>query len=275
MMKIDLDKVERLAPELVGLVKSSQLNLDKHELNEHTARVALMLDISGSMGHLFTTGKVNELIKRALPLALQFDDDGQIDVFCFNNNAYEVGEYGLSNYKECVRDIERQFGVNGGTSYNSALDLIKEHYAGSKLPVYVMFITDGDTDNKSKVEKSMISISKQPIFIQFIGLGTDYFPDADGPTEEAPAAKPSFLARLFGMGPDIDQQSSHKKKNRSLSSGFSFLAGLDEMGGRKVDNANFFALKHPTSVSDDRLYSLLLNEYPQWLKDARAASILK
>ncbi len=270
-MKIDLDKVERVAPELVGLVKSSQLNLDKHELNEHTARVALMLDISGSMGHLFTTGKVNELIKRALPLALQFDDDGQIDVFCFNNDAYEVGEYGLNNYKECVRDIEREFGVNGGTSYNSALDLIQEHYAGSKLPVYVMFITDGDTDSKSKVEKSMISISKQPIFIQFIALGVDYFPDEDDDAEEAPAAKPGFFSRLFG----ISEQPSRNPKNRSLSSGFSFLAGLDEMEGRKVDNANFFALKHPTSVSDDRLYSLLLNEYPQWLKDARAARILK
>jgi hypothetical protein len=274
-MKIDLDKVERLAPELVGLVKSSQLNLDKHELNEHTARVALMLDISGSMGHLFITGKVNELIKRALPLALQFDDDGQIDVFCFNNDAFEVGEYGLSNYKECVRDIEREFGVNGGTSYNSALDLIQEHYAGSKLPVYVMFVTDGDTDSKSKVEKSMISISRQPIFIQFIALGVDYFPNDDEVVEEAPAAKPGFFSRLFGIGQDNGQQSSRKPNNRSLSSGFSFLASLDEMKGRKVDNANFFALKHPTSVSDDRLYSLLLNEYPQWLKDARAARILK
>ena len=47
------------------------------------------------------------------------------------------------------------------------------------------------------------------------------------------------------------------------------------MDGREVDNVNFFAIKHPTSVSDERLYELLMNEYPQWLKAARAKGILR
>ena len=43
----------------------------------------------------FDSGKVDELVKRALPLGLQFDDDGQIDVFAFGSKAFDAGEYGL------------------------------------------------------------------------------------------------------------------------------------------------------------------------------------
>lgn len=257
-MALDLDKIEREAPELLSLAKTSKLNLDKYELSNHTARVALMLDISGSMDDLYRSNKVHELVKRALPLALQFDDDGQIDVFCFNSRAYEVGEYGLSNYKQCVPDIKREHGINGGTSYYAALNLIHKKYQGSALPVYVMFVTDGDTEDKHYVTDMMKKISKEPYFIQFIGLGATVFPDQDEPVKKA-----GFLSRLFGF-------SGLKNDN-----GFDYLMSLDEMEGRVVDNANFFAIKHPTAVSDDRLYELLMNEYPQWLEAARAAKILR
>lgn len=259
MARLDLNKIEREAPELLSLAKTSKLNLDKHELSDHTARVALMLDISGSMDDLYRQNKVVELVKRVMPLALQFDDDGQIDVFCFNHNAYEVGEYGLRNYKRCVTDIMHERGINGGTSYEAALKLIHKKYEGSDLPVYVMFVTDGDTSDKSDVTRMMKKISKEPYFIQFMGLGASIFPD-----QEKVEKKRGFFSRIFGL---FDENQG--------GSGFDYLMNLDEMSGRVVDNANFFAIKHPTAVSDERLYELLMNEYPQWLKAARAAKILR
>lgn len=259
MAKLDLDKIEREAPELLALAKTSKLNLDKHELSDHTARVALMLDISGSMDHLFRNNQVDELVKRALPLALQFDDDGQIDVFCFDTRAYEVGEYGLSNYKQCVSDIKEAHGIDGGTSYEAALKLIHKKYEGTQLPVYVMFVTDGDTNDKSDVTRMMKKISKEPYFIQFIGLGATVFPD-----RQKGQIKRGFFSRLFGLFGDDESEN-----------GFDYLMSLDDMEGRQVDNANFFAIKRPTAVSDDRLYELLMNEYPQWLNAARAANILR
>lgn len=268
-MAISLDKIEREAPELLSLVKTSKINLDKHQLTDHTARVALVLDISGSMEELYRSGKVDELVKRALPLGLQFDDDGQIDVFAFGSKAFDAGEYGLSNYKSCVKTIVKDYGLNHATYYEKALSMIEKKYKGTKLPVYVMFVTDGDTDEKAKVERVIRSLSKQPIFIQFIGLGTSIEPDQKG-GQASSGKKPGFLSRLFGAG-----SSSSSSGSRSFGGGFDFLSSLDDMDGREVDNVNFFAIKHPTSVSDERLYELLMNEYPQWLKAARAKGILR
>lgn len=251
-MAIDLNKVEREAPELLSLVKTSQINLDKRKLSNHRARVALMLDISGSMQGLYNSGKVHELVKRVLPLGLQFDDDGQIDVFAFGSNAQEIGEYGLSNYKECVPDILRKTRFSG-TRYDKALELLLSRYKGSTMPVYVMFVTDGETENKSESERLVRELSKEQIFLQFIGLGEDITPDTQ------PKKAKGFFGRLTA----------------SFTTSFEFLSKLDDLSGRAVDNANFFAIMDPTSVSDERLYELLMNEYPQWLEAAKAKGIVR
>ena len=59
------------------------------------------------------------------------------------------------------------------------------------------------------------------------------------------------------------------------NSRYSFLESLDEMEGRYIDNANFFAVNNINKISDDELYSKLLNEYPSWIKEAREKNILK
>lgn len=262
MTKVSLAKVEQKAPELVSLVKKSKVSLSKKGLNDHTARVALMLDISGSMMPLFQSGQVNELVKRALPLALQFDDDGQIDVFCFDELAYVVGEYGIEDYKQCVPDITNSYNIEGGTEYAPALRLLEQHYAGTELPVYVIFVTDGDTAHKERATRAIQEMSKLPLFIQFVGLGKDIFPNLK---DEEVAPRKGFLSKLFGGA----------STTRLRNTGFDYLEKIDNIDGRVVDNANFFALKHPTSVDDDRLYALLMNEYPEWLKAARHKKILK
>ncbi|WP_081415037.1 VWA domain-containing protein [Ectobacillus panaciterrae] len=40
------------------------------------------------------------------------------------------------------------------------------------------------------------------------------------------------------------------------------------MEGRVVDNANFFSVEDPSSISDDHLYDLLIEEYPKWVEAA-------
>lgn len=273
-MSIDLDKIEKVAPELINLVKSSSLNLDKQNLTGHTAKVALVLDISASMSHLYSTGKVHELVKRAMPLALQFDDDGQIDVFAFGVRSHDVGEYGLSNYTECVPDILNRHSLEGGTDYSAPLDMLEQFYEGTEHPVYVMFVTDGETTNKSRVTEKVIALSKKPIFFQFIGLGVNIFPEEEvAPVEPPVEQKKGLFSRLFG-GSSASASTARPDHSRRLGSGFDYLASLDEMDGRFVDNANFFAMKEPTTLEDDNLYELMLNEYPQWLKEARDKGII-
>lgn len=55
-----------------------------------------------------------------------------------------------------------------------------------------------------------------------------------------------------------------------------FLAGLDDLDGRKVDNADFFAAgDDPRSWQEDALYDALLEEYPRWLTEATALGIVR
>ncbi|MFI5533143.1 VWA domain-containing protein [Kitasatospora sp. NPDC051853] len=55
-----------------------------------------------------------------------------------------------------------------------------------------------------------------------------------------------------------------------------FLAGLDDLDGRKVDNADFFAVgDDPRSWQEDALYDALLEEYPRWLAEATAQGIVR
>jgi hypothetical protein len=287
MAAISLEKVEREAPELVELYKKTSLSLDKIQMRDHVARVCLVLDISASMSDLYDSGKIDELVKKVMALGLQFDDDGQVDCLAFGVNCYDVGSFGMTrgsdaqDYRNCVKTIRARHKLEGGTEYLKALNMLSQKYADSDQPVYVMFVTDGETQDASAVERKIKSMSNEPIFLSFIGLGADYLPElnaiaSDQQVSAAPPAKKGFFARLFGLD---DQPASRPapaaRSHRAASSGFGFLMGLDEMTGRTVDNAGFFAVKDPAKVDDDLLYSMLMNEYPSWIPEAKKAGILR
>ena len=55
---------------------------------------------------------------------------------------------------------------------------------------------------------------------------------------------------------------------------FKFLEKLDDLDGRHVDNADFFAVSDPATVSDDLLFEHLMGEYPGWLRQAPGKGLL-
>jgi hypothetical protein len=55
---------------------------------------------------------------------------------------------------------------------------------------------------------------------------------------------------------------------------FSTLKWLDDMDWRFLDNADFFAIKNINSISDDDLYAKLMTEFPDWVKQAKAAWLI-
>jgi len=57
-------------------------------------------------------------------------------------------------------------------------------------------------------------------------------------------------------------------------SDFPFLSKLDELSGREIDNAGFFAVQDPKALSDKAFYAKVMVEFPQWLPAARRAGIL-
>ena len=56
---------------------------------------------------------------------------------------------------------------------------------------------------------------------------------------------------------------------------YGLLRTLDEMSDRVVDNAGFFALDDIDQVDDAQLYARLLGEFPDWLRAAGRAGILR
>jgi hypothetical protein len=56
---------------------------------------------------------------------------------------------------------------------------------------------------------------------------------------------------------------------------FGVLNNLDEMSGRVVDNVGFFPVTDIDRIDDAELYRRLLSEFPDWLRAARGAGILR
>jgi hypothetical protein len=208
----------------------SSLCLKKGISETTKSRVAVVLDYSYSMSALYSTGFVQKLLERMMPLGIRFDDNSAIDVFLFHDKAYELGEVTLENFTGYVnRDVTKKYSM-GGTCYSPVVNMINKKYTEEKGDVaYVIFITDGDCSDKENSEKAIKNASENGIFWQFVGIGR---------------------------------------------ANFGFLEKLDDMPGRKIDNANFFQVKDLDKMSDENLYEKMMDEYPQYLIEAKQKGII-
>lgn len=250
----------------LDLSKGVVLNLTKTmNFEGQKAQVMFCIDYSGSMVRLYSSGFVQKLTERLLPLGMAFDDNGSMEVFKFSTYANKVtdctvnnienfvnkhihdGSWGGTNYAPAINAIVKEHKDNavalpsGSQSSGGFFGAIKRAISGSSNmtqsahPTYVVFITDGENFDEDNTRKAMIEASNHGVFFQFVGLCTS--------------------------------------KNQR----FRQLEELDNMSGRVLDNANFFKLTQEEAVnlSDNDLYSRLLNEYPSWLKQARQKGLIK
>jgi uncharacterized protein YegL len=230
----------------VNLLKEREnkivVSLQKKNVNPHDVmcKVALVLDVSGSMSNKYMNGLVQTIIERIYPIASKFDDNKELDLWIFSNKFQAMKPVSINNFENYV--VENIMSKNipclwGGTEYAPVMQDVNKNYSKSgffgkqtKEPAYVIFITDGDNFDKEKAEKIIRESSKNPIFWQFVGIGRD---------------------------------------------SFDFLKKLDDLTDRFIDNANFFQLNDISKISDEELYDRLLNEFPLWMKEARGKGIVK
>lgn len=94
MMPIDMSKhQENLNTVLINMSKDNKIDMTKH-----VARVALAMDYSGSMSNLFRNGSVQETVSRLLPIALRFDDNGELESWLFSNGSERLAAVTKDNY---------------------------------------------------------------------------------------------------------------------------------------------------------------------------------
>ncbi|ETT55702.1 hypothetical protein C162_02987 [Paenibacillus sp. FSL R7-269] len=213
--------------------KIVELTLVKKQLTGVTARVGIVLDITGSMRSLYARGVVQEVVERILAVASKFDDNGSLDVWVYDTEfsrlppvtERELGSYVFTHITN--NDAIHKFGRNNEPPVMQ--DVIQKYTKEEPdtTPVFIIFINDGGVVKLTR--KVILAASSLPIFWQFVGIG-----DSD----------------------------------------FEVLKQLDTMSGRLVDNASFMHLDRIEDVSDEELYDQLLNEFPQWLKAAKAKGIL-
>lgn len=228
-------KVAAQAPALLSLAKKAQISLEKNNLTKVRAKLAFVLDVSGSMNGQYSRGRVQEAMNRLMPLAVAFDDDGELDVFGFGAKPVQLSPATLSNYSDYI-DTEqggwRKWDV--GQRVNDeprAMRMVMDFYnrSGGSEPVYIIFLSDGGVHKNREITQLMMEASGRPFFWQFVGLG---------------------------------------------GNGYGILERLDDMAGRVVDNCSFFAMDDLHDLTEDALYDKLMKEFPGWLKEAKAKGII-
>lgn len=238
--------VVNLSKCMVDLSKKSNV-----DLCGKVARVIVALDYSGSMDNLYRNGAIQRTLNRLVPLGLSFDDNGELDVYLFENSFRKFEPLTLSNYANYKRDIIDTSNYRmGGTSYAPVLrDIVgkfeipstpKTSIFGSLFgkknntpatpitPItddgpmtFVLFITDGEPGDRAATDTVIRNSAYTNTFIQFIGIGNN---------------------------------------------DFDYLEHLDDLKDRPIDNTGFSKLTDLTSISDEDLYTMILKEFSGWIK---------
>lgn len=172
---IDMSKsAENLNTVLIDMSKGSKIDMTKH-----TARVALVMDYSGSMANLFNNGSVQDVVTRLLPIALKFDDNGELESWLFSNDKERLKAVTVKNYKNYVKSVMKKTSMYmGGTNYAPVLKDIVKYYKDiepSNIPAFIIFITDGENFDTADTNRIVKELSNYNMFVQFIGIGDEDF----------------------------------------------------------------------------------------------------
>ncbi len=252
-MAISLDKISKQAPSLLKNAEIAAETIDKARLNGQTAKVAVVLDYSGSMSREYQSGSMQRLTEKVLALGTQFDDDGSIDFFVFDSGAAHLGEIGINDFPGSVARLTKNRRM-GTTNYAEAFLKVRGHFGFSPSapvkkgffsglrkaqpsstgpadqPVYALFLTDGSPDSAKDAVEALTEVSTAPIFWKFLSIG------------------PSKMA---------------------------FLQKLDDLEQRFVDNADYQHVGNVDTVPEAELFGLMLEEFPEWLTEVRSKGLIK
>nr|WP_279164419.1 VWA domain-containing protein [Rhodococcus erythropolis] len=230
----------------LSTVKREKLDLRKREVakvlltkggNGIRARVVLVIDKTGSMAKQYRTRVVHRVVERMVPVAIQLDDDGKLEPYLYAVSFVKLPEISVHDAEEWSDTYLHLRGSHGGFNYD------KIGAANREVPIMTEIL-------------SGLTRGSAPTLVLFFTDG--------GFSERKEITK--LMREASGL-PAFWQFVGIGKAN------FGVLEKLDDLDGRVVDNAGFFALDDIDTVDDAQLYTRLLSEFPDWHKAAVAAGI--
>lgn len=235
---------EALSPE-----KRQKLDLRKREvakvlLDKGTpgvrARVVLVVDKTGSMQRQYSSGRIHEVVERMVPIAVQVDDDGKLEPYLYAQSFVRLPDIAVHEVDDWSSTFLHIKGTHGGVDYKK-LGLIN-----NELPVM------------NEIMASLEPGSSMPTLVLFFTDGGFHKRKPITELMKQASHLPAFW-QFVGLG----------------RADYGVLERLDAMRGRLVDNAGFFSVDDISGIGDAELYRRLLGEFPDWLRAARAAGIVR
>ena len=219
-----LEKKLAKAPELVSLARPLMDKLEKEDLTDCKAKVVLVTDITGSMLRKYRSGEVQSIVNKMLPVAVQFDDDGELDLWYYAKRCEQRESLTPENYSSAVPDNWRELmsRLGGENDEPVIIRSVMEHYSDISEPVYVIFITDGGACSTNRIKELIAESSQMPVFWQFIGIGSKGSDVLEEVTDSGNTA--AFAVE------DIKSISDEELYDRLLDGFPEWLSGIREQG---------------------------------------------
>ncbi len=221
---------------LEQLFQNASVNLDKHVVNlkketgidlaGRKACVFILFDISSSTNTIVYNGTVQKILTILFPLAVRFDDNGEMEVIVFNDMTRRIESMTIANYQTYVKKqmLGKKYEPCGSTAYVPAIQEAIKMCKNNTDPSFGLFLTDGAA-NESQKELDEIfkkAAKSRKIFLATIGFKTSYTRKED----------------------------------------FEYLRGLKN----KFGNTNFLEADDFDSLNSEDLFKKLLCGYPEWLQ---------
>lgn len=232
----------------LSLEKRQKLDLRKREVAKVLlakgadgvrARVLLVIDKTGSMSELYKKKVVHRVVERMIPVAIQLDDDGELEPYLYGSGFAKLPNVRVDTAESWCAEFIHIGGVHGGINYRSIGGYNDE------IPVMTEIL-------------NVLRPEGDPTLVLFFTDGGFHKRGPITALMRTAAEYPAFW-QFIGLG----------------RNDFGVLRKLDTLRGRKVDNAGFFEIADIDRMSDADLYSKLLSEFPDWLRAARAAHVLR
>ncbi|WP_324188313.1 vWA domain-containing protein [Nocardia higoensis] len=233
---------------LLSLEKRRQLNLRKEAVldvlttkgaQDERARIVLVIDKTGSMGALYRMGVIHRVVQRMVPVAIQLDDDGKLEPYLYAKDFASLPPVTIEGAEQWCDTYLHMAGRHGGIDYARI----------------------GGVNNEIPIMREIIDTldpTIDPTLVLFFTDGGFNQKSKIAALLREASCLPIFW-QFIGLG----------------AANYGLLRALDTMDGRVVDNAGFFDVDDIDRIADEDLYRRLLGEFPDWLRAARAAGVLR